>query len=183
MIHFRCPKCNKRLGVNESQAGKVGVCPECKGKFRVPGVWTVDEFTALARKESQPSQKDDVPPPPMRKRRRDEEDDDLPSEDDEEERKPARKRKKKRRKKGLGLLKRLDFYWASLIVLGGISLLSLALSPIWPGGGRPGDRPGLGTGRVRRALGRIHHLGRQLPNPFTLQLGALLLLLLSVNAF
>src|ERR1700730_9496342 len=37
MIRLQCPKCEKKLGVDDSKAGGVGVCPECGQKFRIPG--------------------------------------------------------------------------------------------------------------------------------------------------
>jgi len=37
MIRFKCPKCEKRLQVDDSKAGGNGVCPQCGEKFRIPG--------------------------------------------------------------------------------------------------------------------------------------------------
>jgi hypothetical protein len=36
MIRVSCPKCQKKLGLDDSKAGGVGVCPGCGAKFRVP---------------------------------------------------------------------------------------------------------------------------------------------------
>ena len=36
MMRTRCPHCSKLLGINESAAGTVALCPVCKKKFRVP---------------------------------------------------------------------------------------------------------------------------------------------------
>jgi hypothetical protein len=37
MIRIKCPKCQKVLGLDESQAGMPALCPACKQKFMVPG--------------------------------------------------------------------------------------------------------------------------------------------------
>ena len=84
MIRFRCPKCDKTLGVDESRAGEVGVCPECKSKFRIPALKNGEEFEDASRKTSRPTREDDEPSPPVRKRRR-MEDDTEPSSDYESE--------------------------------------------------------------------------------------------------
>ena len=35
-IRFLCPKCEKKLNVKISQAGKRGICPRCETRFRIP---------------------------------------------------------------------------------------------------------------------------------------------------
>jgi hypothetical protein len=37
MIRVQCPKCEKKLGVDDSKAGGVAACPDCGQKFRIPG--------------------------------------------------------------------------------------------------------------------------------------------------
>src|SRR5262245_12900095 len=37
MIRVKCPKCEKRLGIDESKAGGVAACPDCGQRFRIPG--------------------------------------------------------------------------------------------------------------------------------------------------
>ena len=37
MIRLQCPKCETKLGVDDSKAGGVAVCPDCGQKFRIPG--------------------------------------------------------------------------------------------------------------------------------------------------
>jgi DNA-directed RNA polymerase subunit RPC12/RpoP len=37
MIRIKCPKCQKVLGLDESQAGLPASCPSCRQKFMVPG--------------------------------------------------------------------------------------------------------------------------------------------------
>jgi acetyl esterase/lipase len=156
MIRFRCPKCDKRLGVKESQAGTIGACPECKHKFRIPGVPAEDEFTNSPPRKSAPKEEDERPAPaprkrrrvddedrfspedderpspPLRKRRRVDDDEDRSSDDDEAERKPARKRKKKRRKKASGLPAWLDGFAIALVGLRLVGLLTSGIALIWP---------------------------------------------------
>ncbi|TMQ34936.1 MAG: hypothetical protein E6K70_04975 [Planctomycetota bacterium] len=37
MIRVQCPKCDKKLALDDSKAGGVGACPACGQRFRVPG--------------------------------------------------------------------------------------------------------------------------------------------------
>jgi hypothetical protein len=37
MLRFKCPKCEKKLQVDESKAGSPATCPECGQRFRIPG--------------------------------------------------------------------------------------------------------------------------------------------------
>ncbi len=37
MIRMKCPKCEKKLAVDDSKAGGVAACPECGQRFRIPG--------------------------------------------------------------------------------------------------------------------------------------------------
>jgi hypothetical protein len=36
VIRLNCPSCGKKLGVKEAMAGRMAICPQRKGKFRVP---------------------------------------------------------------------------------------------------------------------------------------------------
>jgi hypothetical protein len=36
MIRFSCPNCSKKLAVDDSKAGAVGVCPACRNKLKIP---------------------------------------------------------------------------------------------------------------------------------------------------
>jgi hypothetical protein len=36
MIRLQCPHCDKTLGVKDELAGRIGLCPQCKNKFRIP---------------------------------------------------------------------------------------------------------------------------------------------------
>jgi hypothetical protein len=38
MIRLSCPKCGKKLGLDDSAAGATGLCPACKTTFRVPAL-------------------------------------------------------------------------------------------------------------------------------------------------
>ena len=54
MIRIKCPKCGKKLRIDDAQAGKVGTCPECGQKFRIPNkVVRVDEPSASARRRAE----------------------------------------------------------------------------------------------------------------------------------
>ena len=46
-IHFRCPLCNKRVSVDETNAGKRGKCPGCGEKVQVPRLEDYLDFDAL----------------------------------------------------------------------------------------------------------------------------------------
>jgi hypothetical protein len=36
MIRFKCSSCGKAMGVDDSKAGALGMCPACKSTFRIP---------------------------------------------------------------------------------------------------------------------------------------------------
>ena len=57
-ISFLCSSCQAKLKVSTSKAGKVGTCPHCQTKIRVP---VPREDTA----KKQPSQKSQIQPPPF----------------------------------------------------------------------------------------------------------------------
>jgi hypothetical protein len=132
MIRFVCPHCDKRLSVTDDKAGKVGVCPGCKGRIQLPdvepegavedGVEEVEEKAAaspIRRKEDfAPTRR---PPPP---RADDEDDDDL---DD----RPARRRKKRRRRKSSSGLSAMfgGVDPTLIIVIGAVVVGALSLIP------------------------------------------------------
>jgi hypothetical protein len=121
MIRLICPGCKKKLGIGDHLAGRVVVCPECKGKVRVPKpeppaeVEMLEEVEELEEVEAKPPRPrpstavkrpaptEDRPRPPtgIRRRPADEEDepprrkprDEAPAEEDED--RPRRKRKRK----------------------------------------------------------------------------------------
>jgi len=82
MIRMQCPKCEKKLGVNESLAGGVGTCPECGQKFRIPGKpakANAAKANAPARKQTVPAKQGSKPPaPPSRPKEDWEEQDSSP---------------------------------------------------------------------------------------------------------
>jgi hypothetical protein len=41
MIRFKCPSCQKAMGVDDSKAGALGMCPGCRATFRIPAPATV----------------------------------------------------------------------------------------------------------------------------------------------
>jgi hypothetical protein len=112
MLRLRCPGCTKALSVPESLAGKMGVCPHCKSKVRVPqldspesDVDVLDELPevpAPASKGRRSRQEDEVEEveweevsPPSRSRRDDDEritERRRPRDDDREERISERRR-------------------------------------------------------------------------------------------
>jgi hypothetical protein len=132
MIHFQCPKCRKKLGVKEEQAGGVGVCPECQCKFRIPAMPNTGEPASLPPRRSEPGRQEDGPARPVRKRKRVEDDDDQPPDDDEADRKRARKRGKKRRKRAASPSSGMPEFVVPLISLVVVALLFFGLALIWP---------------------------------------------------
>jgi hypothetical protein len=52
MIRLKCPKCEKKLGVDDSKAGGVATCPDCGQKFRIPGA----KSAAASREKSKPEE-------------------------------------------------------------------------------------------------------------------------------
>jgi hypothetical protein len=82
MIRMQCPKCEKKLGVNDSLAGSVGTCPECGQKFRVPGKPAVKAnggtTSAPARKQTVPAKPGKPPAQPSRPKEAWEEEDSSP---------------------------------------------------------------------------------------------------------
>jgi hypothetical protein len=111
MIHLQCPHCHSKLAVKEAMAGRLGACPKCKNKIRIPQLETItpddlpeERISAAPKRESAAQttrpprrfEEDDDADEPLAppKRRRFEDVDDRA--DDAE---PAPRRRKKRRKK------------------------------------------------------------------------------------
>jgi hypothetical protein len=144
MIRLNCPNCAKKLGVQEAMAGRMAICPQCKGKFRVPEEEiiiteaAVEEAVTAAPKPPPPLPKprppardrddEDDEEPVRRKRRRYEDDNDL---DDEDEPRP-RKKKKKRKKKAAAAFGGLNPIVVALIVMGVALLACVVLLVVSP---------------------------------------------------
>jgi hypothetical protein len=62
MIRVQCPKCDKKLALDDSKAGGVGACPACGQRFRVPGTrsQTPDTPNADKVRASGPSRQADA---------------------------------------------------------------------------------------------------------------------------
>ena len=67
-IRFLCPKCEKKLNVKVSQAGKRGICPRCESRFRIPNSYYEGDPVRHAEQSpkvsSSKSGSDDPPLPP-----------------------------------------------------------------------------------------------------------------------
>jgi hypothetical protein len=130
MIRMQCPSCDKRLGIQDEQAGKVGICPACNERFNIPAAPAAEAITtSRPRKKAAPGPRNEAPPPARLKRRRSEDDEDESfSEEDEEDERPVRKGGRKQRKSASGL----SAYTITLIGLGAVGLLLLGLAFVWP---------------------------------------------------
>jgi hypothetical protein len=89
MIRVKCPKCEKRLSVDEDEAGKIGSCPDCGQKFRIPAAKAAaanpdkgrPAKAAVAKKRPAPQAKGaakPAAPPPSRPKEDWEEEDSSP---------------------------------------------------------------------------------------------------------
>jgi hypothetical protein len=87
MIRLQCPKCETRLGVDDSKAGGVAVCPDCGQKFRIPGKPPASASKPNPAKTTPPPRKQAAPakqaaakpaPPPSRPKEPWEEEDSSP---------------------------------------------------------------------------------------------------------
>jgi hypothetical protein len=74
MIRLQCPHCEKTLGVKDALAGRVGVCPQCKNKFRIPQPDAPAEDEPADERVS-PAPRAEARAAPKRAPRRDEDDD------------------------------------------------------------------------------------------------------------
>jgi hypothetical protein len=89
MIRLQCPKCETKLGVDDSKAGGVAVCPDCGQKFRIPGKPPASASKPNPAKTTPPPRKQAAParqaaakpaPPPSRPKEPWEEEDSSPYE-------------------------------------------------------------------------------------------------------
>jgi hypothetical protein len=157
MIRLSCPKCRKGLNIADKFAGKVGACPQCKTKVRVPDL-EPDEVEVIEEVEEEiiTDIVEDIEPEeetprrdrirgkidkseesrPRKSRSRDEEDEedeDKPArrkrtrDEEEDDEPPRRPRSGKRRKKSRSQ-EGMSPLVKALIVMGGICLLSSIVS-------------------------------------------------------
>ncbi|MBI2807879.1 MAG: hypothetical protein HYX68_23090 [Planctomycetes bacterium] len=107
-MHVICPECDKKLKVNDSQAGKKVRCPDCRAVVAVPA--DDEEEGPRAKKTTAVSAKGNPKKPAAKKPRHADADDD---DDRDDEKKPAKK------KSGSGML------W--LVLGGGAAVLLLGM--------------------------------------------------------
>jgi hypothetical protein len=147
MIPLQCPHCDKKLVVRDEWAGRLGVCPHCKNRIRLPQAETTADEPADERYSAAPQEESRSPPrrtrrradadadereEPVRKRRRPTEDEDLPPEEEEPAPRPVAKPKKKRRKRTSQGFSALDPFLLGLLGVGLLGLLTSGLALIWP---------------------------------------------------
>src|SRR5262245_3751516 len=122
MIEVLCPKCERTLRVNEALAGKIGVCPTCKTRFRVPTPANPAAFSE-APPPSRPTQQVEQPfAPPLPRRRMDDEDE--PADFPAPRSRPGRKH---RRRASSGSLLGMSWFTAALVGLGVFGLVFVGL--------------------------------------------------------
>jgi hypothetical protein len=131
MIRFRCPKCAKKLGVDDSRLGEVVICPGCQGRLRIPVRKNGEEPGQAVYKISRPTGEEE-PFPPVRRRKRAEDEDGPSSDSEAAESRPVPRRRKKRRKTPAGLPWGLDGFVAAILGVAVVGLVSLVLAWIWP---------------------------------------------------
>jgi hypothetical protein len=163
MIRFACPRCERKLSVADTLAGRVGSCPQCGTKVRIPGalealpadepppkrreaVASPPPEVVPVKKRRPPEVVEDVvevvppdegvrssaPPPPRPRRRRDEDDDDRRDEDEDRPARPSGRRRKKRRRRSTSQFGGMDPFLIGLLGVGGVGLLLVILTFIFP---------------------------------------------------
>jgi hypothetical protein len=66
MIRFKCPKCQKAMGVDDSKAGALGMCPGCRATFRIPAAAAPPVSVPAPAPPPLQSQVSPAPLPPVR---------------------------------------------------------------------------------------------------------------------
>jgi hypothetical protein len=149
MIHLLCPHCRCKLAVKEAMAGRLGACPKCKNKIRIPQLETItSEEVPEERVSAAPQRIVTVQPTrtsrdledaedddrPARPRRRRFEDADDRADDDEPAPRRPRKRRKRRRREASSSFSIGDItpIWFVLIGLVVIWIICFGLSFVFP---------------------------------------------------
>lgn len=133
MRQLLCPKCHKKLRVDEAQAGEVITCPGCQGRFRLPRAKEPGGTSAASDSQSRPGPNAAALSPLPRERRH--------AEEDSAESPPAHEPVKRRRRKGkrrIGLSLSLCA-WLGFALLTIITLVILGLGFFFE---MPGEVPG-----------------------------------------
>jgi hypothetical protein len=172
MIHLLCPHCHTKLAVKEAMAGRLGVCPKCKNKMRIPQLETITpddvpeerisaapkrEATAQSAKSPRRFEDDEDDDRPARPRRRPIEDADDRADDDEPAPRRRKKRKKRRRRESSSGVPSLLSDNPVLFGLAGVVLLMLitcGLALLFP----PAALVPIGLGWLMMAVGNIWYL-------------------------
>ncbi|MCI0463529.1 MAG: LamG domain-containing protein [Gemmataceae bacterium] len=127
MIEVLCPKCERTLRVNEALAGKIGACPTCKTRFRVPTPENPTGISEAPPQRSRPGQQDEQPfARPQPRRRMD--DDDEPGDFPALRSRPGRRH---RRRASSGSLLGMSWFTAALVGLAVFGLVFVGLSLVW----------------------------------------------------
>jgi ssDNA-binding Zn-finger/Zn-ribbon topoisomerase 1 len=144
MIRTRCPKCNKRLGIDDGAEGTIVGCPICKQKFRVPisetprpGVTARSTPAAEEFPELEVVEEGDATPGPDLQEEVAELDVEVDADDGEkpEPKKSTLKKKKKKKKKDEdGAMAMRNIIVGAVAVLGGIGLAAAGATRTIPQG-------------------------------------------------
>jgi hypothetical protein len=148
MIHLQCPYCHTKLAVKEAMAGRLGACPKCQNKVRIPQLETLAPDDLAEERVSATPKREAVAQPPRPARRFEEDDDDRPArprrrpiddaddraDDDEPAPRRPRKRRKRRRRESSSSSAFGDFnpIWFALIGVAVIWIICFGLSFVFP---------------------------------------------------
>jgi hypothetical protein len=93
MIRLCCPSCGKTIGIADANAGKVGLCPYCKNKVRIPTPDDAPDVLEEIPEEAPPRRQRIQSSPPAKKRPQEDEDFEVVEDDVEEDEPPRRPRR------------------------------------------------------------------------------------------
>jgi hypothetical protein len=152
MIQIQCPQCHTKLAVKEAMAGRLGACPKCQTRVRIPELETItpddvpEERISTAPKREAGAQRarpprraddddddndEDVRPARSRRRRIEDADDRADDEEPAPRRRP-KKKKRKRRSEESSLFTSIDPFYIGLACVGIIWLITFVLSIFVP---------------------------------------------------